>query len=264
MTKFAKKALCLSLSMLMISTMAISSFAITESYLDGAPVIGSFIYDEEMAAIIAEKEANMLSSPQARATARLLDIDQVPQERYNWCGYAAIKSILDSVNVSKTQTEIATDIRGANNIDSSCPWLWSHGDTIDQFPVPNYLNEEITANAETFLYIPYPFGNAGATILSAEDVKTRVMSTVDSGRGVLSCGDSRGDLGGHVSILPGYPARRVGHWIVIRGYLSNGDKVYIADPAKSDAVSFSDDISAYYTITTETLAAYASAKGIVW
>lgn len=157
---------------LIINLSSTCVFAIDEPSIDNAPVIGEFLYDEEMAAIIEEKEAEMFSAPQPYAISKLLPINQVAQERSNWCGYASIESILNYENIFKTQSQIAIAIRGANNMDSSCPWLWSNGDTMDQFPVPNYLNEQL--NTGSFLYVPYPFGDAGATTLTANDVKTRV------------------------------------------------------------------------------------------
>ena len=260
-----------------------------EQYPDGAPVIGEFKYDPVYAGFIMQKEQKALAYYRAKkagnsaltksllsefdslntkrsgfkvssvnllASAKRLSIYQVPQETGYYCGYAAIKSLLDYEGISKTQDDIADEVY---NQDNACPWYLSNGDTRDQFPVPNYLTDEIG-----FYYVPYPYGAAGATNVTASDIKPKVVSTIDNNHGLVACGRSYGNISGHASILPGYPAREIGHWLAIDGYKTDGDETWIVDPAKSSAVTWSSSITAYYSITTEKLAAYVKARGIVW
>ncbi len=186
----------------------------------------------------------------------ILYINQFPQSKYNYCGYAAIKSLLDFEGINKSQHQIASEVYNTN---SSCPWYLSNGNSLDQFPVPNYLRNQMG-----FSYTPFPYGTAGTVNITTEQVKYRVVSTIDNGHGVMACGASRGDKVNHESYLPGYPKRRIGHWLAVRGYRKYGNTVEIVDPAKSSAVSFGNDIEAYYDISTSKLRAFASEKGIVW
>nr|WP_312576972.1 C39 family peptidase [Sedimentibacter sp.] len=255
---------------------------------DHAPVIGEFRYDSEYAAKIAAKEQRAKAYYEAKmsgnsklandilnemkttydksgqnggnlaplASSERLDIFQVPQETDFWCGYAAIKSLLDYKDIDKTQSTIADEVYGQ---DSSCPWYLSNGDSRDQFPVPIYLTDEIN-----FVYAPYPYGAAGSTDVEASDIDWRIISTIDSDHGLVVCGTSYGNKLNDPSKLPGYPAVEIGHWLAIDGYKSDGNEIWIIDPAKSDEVYFSDDIDAYYSVTTVKLAAFAESKGIVW
>ncbi len=254
-----------------------------------APVIGEFQYDAEYAKKVAQKEelaeryyqaklskdtelaSKLLSALERFETKstnvpkktlreiknkKYLNIWQVAQSTNYYCGYASIKSLLDYEGISKTQNEIAGEVWSTNE---PCPWYKSNGNSYDQFLVPKYLKEQTD-----FHYIPYPYGAAGTTNITTSQIKNRVVATIDNEHGLMACGESKGSTPNHESILPGYPAHNVGHWIVIRGYTSNGDIVVIADPAKSDAVSFSSDIDAYYSISTSKLRAFIQPKGLVW
>ncbi|WP_113671122.1 C39 family peptidase [Vallitalea guaymasensis] len=247
---------------------------------DNIPIIGKFEYNPQLAKEIAQKERLAEEYYQAKIIGntykmnhfqkkyvagkkmyslesnKRLSIHQVAQEKSNWCGYAAIKSLLDYEGVSKTQTTIATEVY---NTSTACPWYLSNGDSRDQFPVPNYLTEKID-----FHYVPYPYGAAGTTNITADDVKPKVVSTIDAGHGLMACGRSYGNISGHASILPNYPATEIGHWLSIDGYTNNGDSIYIVDSAKSDVVSWSDNIDRYYSISATKLAAYVKARGLVW
>lgn len=66
------------------------------------------------------------------------------------------------------------------------------------------------------------------------------------------------------SHMPGYPSYSVNHWLAIYGYASSGATIYVVDPAKSSYVSWGGDISAKYTVSSTKMAAYASARGIIW
>ncbi|GKX29998.1 hypothetical protein SH1V18_24780 [Vallitalea longa] len=281
-----KKLMNLMLVTIMVMSMGLSaSAAINTDVEDYAPVIGNFKYDPQVAQKIHHKEMladkyynakvsgnieemknyKMQLAPVDKSTHSLkstsstssrLSIYQVAQEKNYWCGYAAIKSLLDFEGVSKTQTTIAQEVYKTSN---SCPWYLSNGDSRDQFPVPNYLEDKIG-----FYYIPYPYGAAGTTNVQASNIKPKVVATIDAGHGLMACGRSYGNISGHASILPNYPAKEIGHWLAIDGYKDSGDDTWIVDPAKSDAVSWGDNISKYYSITTDKLAAFVKARGLVW
>lgn len=233
-----------------------------DSYPDGAPVIGPFRYDAEYAASIAEKERIALQELQEQeamgrsATGKILSISQVPQETNYWCGYAAMKSCLDYEGISKTQTQIADE---TYKTSSSLAWYTIDGEATEQFPAAVAMH-----NYTGWGYRPFPFGTAGATPITAYDVEWRVKNTINNNHGVLVCGQSRGSSSGHPSILPGYPADNIGHWIGVKGYSSNASTIWVVDPAKSDAVGWSGSIDAQYSITSAKLAAFAQARGIIW
>lgn len=292
MRKLKMRIIALNLICIMLMGTGALSFASAkvpdEDYEDYAPVIGEYIYDAELEVLAAEKERtakqyynsklsrsmtaeenlNIFAkkqvttpllkegSPSLYAKTRRLAIFQNPQEKYNWCGYAAIQSLLDYEGISKTQNRIARDVY---KTDYSCPWYLSNGNDRSQFPVPVYLTDQID-----FYYIPYPKGAAGTTDITGEDIDFRIVSTIDSGHGVMACGISYGNKKNDPSILPGYPARKIGHWIAIDGYQDYGDEIWIIDPAKSEEVSWSDDISRYYSISADKLAAFSKSKGIVY
>lgn len=96
--------------------------------------------------------------------------------------------------------------------------------------------------------------------MSADTLKRKVIFTIDNKHGVLACGRSdKGD-----SQLPGYPNYYVGHWLAIDGYRDYGNIIYIVDPAKSDVIPWSKNISAYYPVPVEKLAKFCETRGIVY
>ncbi|MCM1487056.1 MAG: C39 family peptidase [Firmicutes bacterium] len=202
-------------------------------------------------------EGSMTAQPYSTtAESKRLSIYQVPQERSYWCGYAAMKSLLDYEGVSMTQEEIAKKVYSP---DQDCPWYFGDGTTKDLYPVPNVL-KELTG----FNYIPYPIHAAGSEVLTESAVRARVTSTINLGHGLLACGESYRTYDQEGSRLPGYPYRRISHWVAIDGYSSEGYNVWIVDPAKSDVISWSGNISAYYSIPSEKLASFATMRGLVW
>lgn len=250
---------------------------------DCGPAIGAFVSDPEMERLIIEKEAAMNhyietgditpfknvgkgqeariqssqheSQPQ-RYFARNLAVTQFPQTTSTYCGYAAIQSILDYNGISKTQPQIASDSVFLGN--SACPWYISNGNSISQFPAAVYLK-----NQTGYAYAPWPYGSAGANPPTELQIKVRVTTAIDADRPILALGTSKGDSS-DPSHIDGYPNRDIHHWLVVKGYNENGDSVYIADPAKSSAVSWSSSIYAKYSITTEKLTAFVAPKGIIW
>lgn len=229
------------------------------STIDNAPIIGEMQVNSYYEELNKQKESavSVAATSTAKEANRIMGIRQVPQETNYWCGYAAMKSLLDYEGVIMSQREIAYKTWTP---DDACPWYKANGDTRDQFPVPNVLHE-LTG----FYYAPYPYGGAGATVLTASVITPKIVSTIDNGHGLLACGQSYRDYDKEGSRLPGYPAWKVNHWVAIDGYKSYGDDVWVVDPvANSNMTSWSGGVNQYYSISADKLASFASMKGIVW
>lgn len=259
--RLGKQAVAVSLAMLCFSTCVGGTSAAAGNdakvWVDGCPVIGEFVSDPEIEALIAEKEAALeKAGNQTRVASKNLAIPQEPQETNYWCGYAAIQSLLAFENILHSQTVIAAAVYSTG---SACPWYLTNGNSTSQFPAAVYLTNEISG----FSYVPFPYGAAGANPPSASDLKSRITGTINSTHGVLACGTSKASSG-NASHLPDYPNSNIGHWIVVKGYYNYGDNMYIADPAKSSAVSWSGNIQAYYSVLTTKLQAFVAPKGIIW
>lgn len=229
------------------------------SAIDNAPIIGEMQVNSYYENLNKQKEsaASVAATVAAKESNRIVGILQVPQEKSYWCGYAAMKSLLDYEGVVLSQREIANKTWTPND---ACPWYKANGNSRDQFPVPNVL-QELTG----FYYAPYPFGGAGATNLTASMITPKIVSTINNGHGLLACGESYRTYDKEGSRLPGYPAWSVTHWVAIDGYRAYGDEVWIVDPvANSGVVSWSDDINKYYSISADRLASFATMRGIIW
>lgn len=268
-----KKMLAIFICLFVLQSAAVAVYA--DETPDGAPVDGNFVYDPAYAAEIAEKEAAAMANdgiatfsntvPNVRLKSGSfaansnnvrLAIYQEPQERNYWCGYAAMKSLLDFEGINKTQLQIAQE---TYDEDSALAWYTIDGSDHSQFPAAVKL-KELTG----FNYVPYPYGAAGGTNIQASNIDYKIKSTINQGHGVLICGRSYGNIPGHASILPGYPASEIGHWIASDGYKDDAASIWIVDPARSDVISWSNNISAYYEVTATKLAAFAKARGIIW
>ena len=188
-----------------------------------------------------------------RATSKQLSMTQYPQERDNWCGYSAIQSILSEAGISKTQSQIQS---AAYPSGGALAWYYSDYSNISDYPARVYIKNQTGYN-----YVPFPLAAAGSASISTSDLEYKVVFTIDQGYGVLVAGISAASGSSH---MPGYPSRSVNHWLAIYGYGSSGSTIYVVDPAKSSAVSWSSGISAKYTVSSTKMAAYASARGIVW
>lgn len=228
------------------------------SAIDNAPIIGEMQVNSYYENLNKQKESavSVAAKVTTKESNRIAGILQVAQERNYWCGYAAMKSLLDYEGVVMTQTEIANKTWTPND---ACPWYKANGDSRDQFPVPSVL-KEVTG----FDYAPYPYGNAGGTDLTASMITPKVVSTIDLGHGLLACGESYRTYDKEGSRLPGYPRTSITHWVAIDGYKSYGDEVWIVDPAKSSVISWADNIDKYYSISADKLASFATMRGIVW
>ena len=167
-----------------------------------------------------------------------------------------MKSLLDYEGVSKTQNQIASEVWSTQK---ALPWYTVNGSEKSQFPAATHMSDYTGFN-----YIPFPYGAAGTSNLTASDIEPKVMATINNGHGLLVCGRSYGNIKDHASILPNYPAKEVGHWLACDGYKDNGATIWLVDPAKSDCVSWSGNITRYLSVSSSKLAAYANARGIIW
>lgn len=201
------------------------------------------------------------------AAFRIWDLYQVPQEKNYYCGAAAAKSILDNIGIYKSQTTLASNSYLQTERFGNTPWYLSNGNEFTQFPMATTLmNAQWEVGDSAFGYVPSPLGPAGSNPLTVEQCKSYVMSTTsafDDGYGVAACGSSVGSNPSYR--LPGYPTNsNIGHWIVSDGYKDNGSTIWIVDPAKSSAVSWSGSISAYYSIPASLFRNFIQPRGIIW
>lgn len=191
---------------------------------------------------------------------------QYPQEKSYYCGPAAAKTILDAMGIYKSQTELASDKYLMTEYYGNTPWYKSNGDNYTQFPmVTTLLDIQTEAGGTVFRYGVTPIGNAGANPLTVKQCKAFITSTttaLDRGYCVAACGAS---LNKKEYQLPGYPARKISHWIVCNGYENLGESVYIIDPAaKSEAVTWSGNIEPEYKIDIELFRNFIEPRGIVF
>lgn len=196
---------------------------------------------------------------------RIWDLLQCPQEKNYWCGCAAAQSILNNIGINKTQTQLASNTYLQTERFGNTPWYISNGNEFTQFPMATTLEKaQYEVGNSAFAYVPSPLGAAGSNPLTVEECKTYVVSTTsafDDGYGVAACGASKNVSGYR---LPGYPASYIGHWIVSDGYSNNGNTIWIVDPAKSSAVSWSGSIEAYYSISATLFRNFIEPRGMIW
>ncbi len=194
----------------------------------------------------------------------LITVLQYPQDTDYYCGYAALQSILGSYNIALAQAEIAAD---AYNANAALAWFsGNNAQATDwrRYPAAAYLDSLPEIDHE---YRPYNswFGTFNASVL-VEKIKYDID---EAEVGVLVCGISRAGANSE-SRLPNYPIdQNIGHWIVVNGYCWDTDTqsvsgICYADPAKSEAVSWSDAISEYAETDPERMFKFASGNGIIW
>lgn len=179
-----------------------------------------------------------------------------PQDEYYYCGPATAKMMLHIHGINKTQSFLAGSNYLCTDAYGETPWFISnHTDTND------CLMAKTLNSLQSVYYITSPFGANAGKGLTVDQCKAYVMSAVSSGHCVAVCGTSQASGSSH---MPNYPNSVIGHWLVIDGYYSNGAYMYILDPAKSSKVSWSNNITARYIVSAETLQAFIGWKGIVW
>lgn len=198
----------------------------------------------------------------------LTTVLQYPQDTDYYCGYAALQSILASYNITLTQAEIAEE---AYRVNSSLAWFSGNNAQATEFtkyPAAVYLNSfsEITHPYEPYNHY---FAEEQELTFTSAQFADMIKYDIDVAEvGVLVCGISKeNDSNG--SKLPNYPNFDVGHWIVVNGYCWDTDTqsvtgICYADPAKSEAVSWSDAISEYEETDVERMFKFARGNGIIW
>ena len=219
----------------------------------------------EFAEQIAAKEASLLQTDSSKATSYasscfISNIVQYPQETSYYCGPAAVKSILSGVgNTTVTQSTLAGSSYLKTSVYGNTPWYITNGSSTSDYPAYNTLHAFTTYN-----YYPYPYGTLG-TPPTSTGLSLRIKQTTSYGYGVLACGESQASYS-HASHMPGYPtSSNIGHWVAVNGYMDDGNTIWIVDPISgSSAISWSGNVSAYYTVTLTKFTAFVAPRGIFW
>lgn len=203
----------------------------------------------------ALSDKNNFNTQSFYSTSKRLSMLQKPQDTGYWCGFASLESIIDYEGMDKTQTDICYDIYGTESSTQTLGWYENNSDTLDQYKGVSYLRDQTS-----FAYAPFPWAPVGTVAITADEVTTRIVSTIDGEHGCMALGESTTNNKLH----PNYPNAKIGHWIAIDGYLNSGDDIYIIDSANSDAISWSVKPPSYYSITNSKLASFAASRGIFW
>lgn len=195
---------------------------------------------------------------------RVDNLYHVAQEKSYYCGPAAAKMILANLGVTRTQTQLAGSSYLKTEQYGSTPWYIQDSGNYTHYPMLMTLRNCISeSNGRYVAFIVSPMAPAGSSPLTVSQCKSYIVSTTsNSDTGVAIAGHST-TAANHQ--LPGYPNQRIGHWLVSDGYTSNGDNIWIIDPAaNSSAISWSGSISRYYQISATLLCNYVTERGLVW
>ncbi|MBE6842291.1 MAG: hypothetical protein E7510_05625 [Ruminococcus sp.] len=148
------------------------------------------------------------------------------------------------------------------NYDGSLAWyVGSKNTDSDQskYPAGRAL-KAITG----FNYIAYGCSTTGKSNLESSQVKSKLVSTINTGHAVLACGRSNSQ---GTSYMPGYPAGKYGHWIASDGYRDDGKQVWVVDPAGSNTGVLGSSwksVFAYYSVSIDKFTDFAWYHGILW
>ena len=211
------------------------------------------------------------------ATSKIIaNVYQYSQQKGWWCGYASMESALNNeyyrgnmvpgYNYWWSQTNVADAAHNYNNRIvpynpkdkdwSPFPWYIggnSHVRNQKYYPAGGFLNSKVR-----FTWIA--LGNSFPDF-SKENVKKKLMSTLDSGHAVLCCGISNSRDSSH---MPNYPAGAKGHWVACDGYSNSGNTILIVDPAANSVCIGYDSVRPYYSVSLDKFYAFASGHGIIW
>lgn len=261
-------------------------------YKDGAPVVYVDSYDElpeSLRKLIEENDAyspenqtkrrkqeaefnafiNRLKSGRGESVAEraivtptLTGLKQFPQETDFYCGYACLQSALNYHGISKTQQKIASE---AYKTTDALAWFTGSealATNVNYYPAAQYLNSCVD---HTFTPYSTYFGD-----YTKEELSNILLYNISTIREpVLICGISKAS-DCHASHLKGYPTSTdISHWIIVYGVKWDNEQqmvteVSFRDPAKSEAVSWSDSISASATVSLDTLYAFSLGHGIIY
>lgn len=192
----------------------------------------------------------------AAAVQNSVTVTHYAQDTGYWCGFAMLQMLLKEVGITKTQTQIIQTIYNTTSPTKELPWYGNNGNSLSEYPSTTYLNGLFLGH----VWFPYPTGAAGTKPPSSANVKTRVVSCIDSGFAPAALGLSTASDKLH----PNYPSRNIGHWVAINRYLTSGNNIGIVDPANSPNVSWSTKPPKYYTVTLNKLTSFVKTKGIIW
>jgi len=275
-----KRLITVLLTTSMILMIAVGAFAFapgdgvyspgsSEFYNAGRALTRSFstpVISHEFARLVEEKEATLtqgnglLRAAASNSSHRISSIVQYSQENSYYCGPAAVKSVLAGEgNTTVTQKTLAGKSYLKTDTYSSTPWYITNGSSFSDYPVYNTLRA-----FTTFIYVPYPSGSLG-TPPPSDGLKTRIMSTISSGHGVVANGQSAASSSA-ASHMPGYTtSNNIAHWIAVDGYKDSGNTIWIVDPINGcSGISWNGNVSRYYSITLAKFTAFVAPRGIFW
>lgn len=106
---------------------------------------------------------------------------------------------------------------------------------------------------------PWPYTASGAP--SAAELKMIAVYDIDIG---YSFANETYEVGGSLRFNHHPSNRNIAHWTVTAGYNSSGDNLWVYDPAKSSAVSWSGPLDANFKISTAQFAGLMGSHGVVW
>lgn len=221
---------------------------------------------QEFAELIAEKEATLYpenglhSTDSYPSSYRVAAVVQYPQDYSYYCGPAAVKSVLAGEgNTTITQATLAGDSYLQTDKYSNTPWYITDGSSNSDYPVYNTLRA-----FTSYAYVPYPSGALGTPPTSPK-LSLMIKCTTSQGHGVVANGESKASAT-HASHMPGYTtASNIAHWVAVDGYEDDGDTIWIVDPVSgSSAISWSANVTRYYSVTLEKFTAFVAPRGIFW
>lgn len=186
---------------------------------------------------------------------------QYPQERYYWCGYSALQTLVNNECLTRfpswyfefSQSTIASYLY--NNINYF-PNPYTNGNELGQWYGGDYFDP---GSEEHLYYMPavkmlrdFCGANYWAAnhSISRASMTAKLHSSLNNGHGVMMCGSGDALNGQYYD----------GHWIAIDGYrdYSWGEGTYfIVDPAgQSPALSYGPYIKRYYAVKSSQLYNY--------
>lgn len=228
--------------------------------------------------LVASSFASMTTV--SAASKRLGNVYQYRQEKNYWCGYAAMQSeinnsyrskkIKSAYNYQWSQSDVANYMQNNHNMhpydnynyDGSLAWYTGALNTDSN--QNNYPVGRALTNITGFTYVAYGCSTTGESSLASSKVKSKLVSTINNGHAVLACGRSNSQ---GTSYLPGYPSGKYGHWIASDGYMDDGDKVWVVDPAGDNVSVLGSgwkNVSRYYSVSIDKFTDFAWYRGIIW
>lgn len=258
-----KKTLALLISLVMLCSLCIPAFAndTTVMLLNGAPDEPP-IYDAENERRNAEKELEMMLSPAYDPDAEpFVSVTFQKQITSYYCGPACGATVLDALNVSIPSSSASLPF--FEECLTECPYP-----SVTHTCVKTYNSPQVTLGSAAGTNSGYATTStalkniinsklstnyyAAASVSSASNLAQRLTATLMDGHPVI--------LGVQAHLLDKYPSGWGGHYIVVYGYDSDTETVYILDP------NYDNRYNGFYTETLSTVynALFVNDHQIIW